>query len=77
MVNYHKFKIGEEEKYIESAYCDELGGWTTIYDKVTIFYDCNGKKLFKFGMAYENVQKLAKTVTNNRKSIRQNRQDKK
>ena len=34
------------------------------------FYDSNEKKLFKFGMAYENVQKLEKTVANNRKSIK-------
>lgn len=38
--------------------------------KVTTFYDSNEKKLFKFGMAYENVQKLEKTVANNRKSIK-------
>ena len=47
-----------------------LETWTTTYDKVTTFYDSNEKKLFKFGMAYENVQKLEKTVANNRKSIK-------
>jgi hypothetical protein len=59
-----------KENYVETDYRDELGGWTTTYDKVTTFYDSNEKKLFKFGMAYENVQKLEKTVANNRKSIK-------
>lgn len=59
-----------KENYVEIDYRDELGGWTTTYDKVTTFYDSNEKKLFKFGMAYENVQKLEKTVANNRKSIK-------
>lgn len=56
-------------KYEETDYRDELGGWTSTYDKITTFYDCNGKKLFKFGLAYENVQMLEKTIENNRKSI--------
>ncbi len=59
-----------KENYVETDYRDELGGWTITYDKVTTFYDSNEKKLFKFGMAYENVQKLEKTVANNRKSIK-------
>lgn len=44
-------------------------GWTITEDKVTAFYNRDGKKLFAFGLAYENVQKLEKNVADNRKSM--------
>ena len=56
-------------KIVQTDYRDEMGGWTSTEDKVTTFYNRDGKKLFAFGLAYENVQRLEKTVANNRKSI--------
>ncbi len=52
-------------KIVQIDYRDEMGGWTSTEDKVTIFCNRDGKKLFVFGLAYENVQRLEKTVTNN------------
>lgn len=42
------------------------------YDKVTTFYNENGKKIFKFGSAFDNVQLLVKDVINTQKSISKN-----
>lgn len=56
-------------KTVETDYRDEMGGWTSAWDSVTTFYSCEGKKLFAFGLAYENVQMLKKTVENTRKSM--------
>lgn len=39
------------------------------YDKVTVFYDEKGKKIFKFGLAYDNVERLKTDVKNTQKSI--------
>lgn len=39
------------------------------YDKITTFYDKQGKKLFKFGLAYDNIQLLVNDVKNTQKSI--------
>ena len=41
----------------------------TSSDHITTFYDKSGKKLFKFGLAYDNVQLLASDVKNTQKSI--------
>lgn len=41
----------------------------TSFDHITTFYDKSGKKLFKFGLAYDNVQLLASDVKNTQKSI--------
>ena len=41
----------------------------TSYDYVTTFYNKSGKKLFKFGVAYENVERLQRDVQNTQKSI--------
>lgn len=41
----------------------------TSSDHITNFYDKSGKKLFKFGLAYDNVQLLASDVKNTQKSI--------
>ena len=39
------------------------------YDKLTVFYDKKGKKIFKFGLAYDNVERLKADVNNTQKSI--------
>lgn len=41
----------------------------TSSDHITTFYDKSGKKLFKFGLAYDNDQLLASDVKNTQKSI--------
>lgn len=41
----------------------------TSSDHITTFYDKSGKKLFKFGLVYDNVQLLASDVKNTQKSI--------
>lgn len=41
----------------------------TSSDHIITFYDKSGKKLFKFGLAYDNVQLLASDVKNTQKSI--------
>ena len=41
----------------------------TSSDHITTFYDKSGKKLFKFGLAYDNVQLLASDVKNTQRSI--------
>lgn len=42
---------------------------TYSYDKLTVFYDKKGKKIFKFGLAYDNVERLKADVNNTQKSI--------
>ena len=39
------------------------------YDKVTVFYDEKGKKIFEFGLGYDNVERLKADVKNTQKSI--------
>ena len=39
------------------------------YDKVTVFYDEKGKKIFEFGLDYDNVERLKADVKNTQKSI--------
>ena len=39
------------------------------YDKVTTFYDKGGKRLFKFGLKYYNVERFETDVQNTQKSI--------
>ncbi len=46
------------------------------WDIVTTFYDKNGKKIFKFGLAYKNVDRLKKDVANTQKSISNNKMKK-
>ena len=51
----------------------------TSWDMVTTFYDAAGKKLFKFGLAYQNTERLQKDAQNAQKSIQgiQNNENKK
>lgn len=42
----------------------------TSWDMVTAFYDAAGKKLFQFGLAYQNTERLQKDALNAQKSIK-------
>lgn len=42
------------------------GGW----DKITTFYDSKNKKLFCFGLAFDNVDRFQQEVNNCQKSIK-------
>jgi hypothetical protein len=67
---YHMSDICCAKKQTESFYVDHGdGNVTSSWDIVTTFYDRSGKKLFKFGLAYENVDRLQKDVENTQKSI--------
>ena len=52
------------------------GNVSSSWDKVTTFYNKQGKKLFKFGLAYDNVQLLVSDVKNTQKSISNQRKKK-
>ena len=55
---------------VEEFYRDHGDGMaTSSWDKVITFYNKQGKKLFKFGLDYDNVQLLASDVKNTQKSI--------
>ena len=43
---------------------------TNSWDQVTTFYDKQGKKLFKFGLAYNHVELLVKEVYNTNCSVK-------
>ena len=66
---YNLSDIVFSNEKIEKYYTDYGDGNVSSWDKVTTFYDKQGKKLFKFGLAYGNVQLLAKEVKNTQKSI--------
>ena len=72
-VEYKPSEVHRSKTKIEANdYHDEYGTWFT-YDKVTTFYNKEGKKLFAFGLCYNNVEKLKKNIENNRKSIQEKR----
>lgn len=52
------------------------GNASSSWDMVTTFYDISGKKIFRFGLAYDNVERLVKDVENTQKSIAKNRRSK-
>ena len=67
---YNLSDIASSNEKIEEFYKDYGdGNVTSSWDKVTTFYNKQGKKLFKFGLAYDNVQLLGKEVKNTQKSI--------
>lgn len=67
---YNLSDIVFSNEKIEEFYTDYGdGNVSSSWDKLTTFYDKQGKKLFKFGLAYGNVQLLAKEVKNTQKSI--------
>ena len=67
---YHLSDIVLSNEKIEEFYKDYGdGNVSSSWDKVTTFYDKQGKKLFKFGLAYDNVRLLTKEVKNTQKSI--------
>ena len=52
------------------------GNVSSSWDKVTIFYNKQGEKLFKFGLAYDNVQLLVRDVKNTQRSISNQKKEK-
>ena len=52
------------------------GNVSRSWDKVTIFYNKQGEKLFKFGLAYDNVQLLVRDVKNTQRSISNQKKEK-
>ena len=58
-----RYFIEEENKI------DGDGNASSSWDKVTTFYNKQGEKLFKFGLAYDNVQLLVRDVKNTQRSI--------
>ena len=62
--------IAFSNEKIEEVYKDYGdGNVSSSWDKVTIFYNKQGEKLFKFGLAYDNVQLLVRDVKNTQRSI--------
>ena len=68
---YHMSDIKTTKAEYEEATVGYLNDITpvTSSDYVTTFYNKSGKKLFKFDVAYENVERLQKDVLNTQKSI--------
>lgn len=67
---YNLSDITFSNEKIEEFYKDYGDGIvTSSWDKVTTFYNRQGEKLFKFGLAYDNVQLLVRDVKNTQKSI--------
>lgn len=65
---YKLSDIAFSNEKIEEFYKDYGdGNVSSSWDKVTTFYDKQGKKLFKFGLAYDNVRLLTKEVKNTQK----------
>ena len=55
---------------IEEFYTDHGDGCvSSSWDKVTTFYNRQGKKLFKFGLAYDNVPLLVRDVKKTQKRV--------
>lgn len=67
---YNLSDIAFSDEKIEEFYKD-YGDGNVIksWDKVTTFYNRQGKKLFKFGLEYDNVQLLVRDIKNIQKSI--------
>ena len=64
----------KEESYkVYSGDGIPASGW----DVVTTFYDASGKKVFRFGLAYNNVERLKKDIENIQKSIARKRKSRK
>ena len=67
---YKLSDIAFSNEKIEEFYKDYGdGNVSSSWDKVTIFYNKQGEKLFKFGLAYDNVQLLVRDVKNTQRSI--------
>ena len=52
------------------------GNVSSSWDKVTTFYNKQGEKLFKFSLAYDNVQLLVRDVKNTQRSISNQKKEK-
>lgn len=75
---YSLSEVYEYDTRLEETKAEYGDGYATpgSWDVVSIFYDKSGKKLFRFGLAYDNVERLKKEVDNCRKSIRNNEKNK-
>ncbi len=72
---YSLSEVYEYDTRLEETSAEYGDGTATpgSWDEVSTFYDGNGKKLFRFGLAYNNVERFKKDVDNCRKSIRNNK----
>ena len=67
---YKLSDIAFSNEKIEEFYKDYGdGNVSSSWDKVTTFYNKQGEKLFKFGLAYDNVQLLVRDAKNTQRSI--------
>ena len=74
---YKLSDIAFSNEKIEEFYKDYGdGNVSSSWDKVTIFYNKQGEKLFKFGLAYDNVQLLVRDVKNTQRSISNQKKEK-
>lgn len=68
---YRLSEIADAKTSTEEIYVDHMDGMATnSWDQVTTFYDKQGKKLFKFGLAYKHVDLLVKEVHNTKRSMK-------
>ena len=85
-VVYSFFLTKREYKLSDIAFSNEKteefykdygdGNVSSSWDKVTTFYNKQGEKLFKFGLAYDNVQLLVRDVKNTQRSISNQKKEK-
>ena len=64
--------VPKSKKLLQFTLDDGTGTDRTILSgihKVTVFYDEKGKKIFEFGLDYDNVERLKADVKNTQKSI--------
>lgn len=69
MRQYHISQIASSKTQDESfrvRYSEGIAA--SHWDSVTTFTDADGKKLFRFGMAYQNVDRLQKSVKSSQKT---------
>ena len=69
MRQYHISQIAASNTQAESYWVRDDDGISADYwDRVTTFMDADGKTLLHFGMAYQNVDRLQKSVKNSQKA---------
>lgn len=67
---YKASEIYKSDTKVETSYMMSSGSKAIkAYDHVTTFYDSSGRKLFKFGSAFENVALLENEIKHTRKSV--------
>lgn len=74
---YKLSDIAFSNEKIEEFYKDYGdGNVSSSWVRITIFYNKQGEKLFKFGLAYDNVQLLVRDVKNTQRSISNQKKEK-